>query len=332
MRFHDPQFLLLLLLLIPLLLRQRGQERRTPAFRLAYGVGEEALPDTFRARCARYLPYLRLLLLALAMLALARPQASEREVAVRSEGGDLVVALDLSTSMLAEDLQASEPRENRLAMAKAVLAGFLRGRQSDRIGLVAFAARAYPAAPLTLDHEWLQAVVARLQTGAIEDGTAVGDAILAALNRLRDRPARSQAVILITDGRSNTGVVTPQLAAAAAQTLGVRIHTIGIGSRGAAVIPIADPLGGTLYHRVAADLDETVLREIAATTHGRYFRADDQGMLAQVFREIDRLEKRLIEEKAFFTYRELYPILLLSGLAVMVAELLLRSTWLRRLP
>jgi len=332
MRFHDPQFLLLLLLLIPLLLHQRRQERRMPAFRLAYGVREEVLPDTFRARFARHLPYLRLLLLALAMLALARPQAIEREVKVRSEGGDLVVALDLSSSMLAEDLQGSEPRKNRLAMAKTVLAGFLRGRQNDRIGLIAFAARAYPAAPLTLDHDWLQAVVARLQTGAIEDGTAVGDAILAALNRLRDKPARSQAVILITDGRSNTGVVTPQRAAAAAKTLGVRIYAIGIGSRGPAVIPIDDPLGGTLYRRVDADLDESALREVAVTTGGRYFRADDQGMLAQVFQEIDRLEKRLTEEKAYFTYRELYPIVLLTALAVMAAELLLRTTWLRRLP
>ena len=332
MRFHDPHFLFLLLLLIPLLLRQRRSERGVPAFRLAYGVAEDGLPDTFRARCARALPYLRLLLLALAIVALARPQAIEREVKVRSEARDLVVALDLSTSMLAEDLEKSMPRENRLAMAKTVLTAFLRGRPDDRIGLVAFAARAYPAAPLTLDHEWLQAAVARLQTGAIEDGTALGDAILAALNRLRDKPARSQAVILITDGRSNTGTVTPQLAAAAASALGVRIYAIGIGSRGPAVIPIDDPLGGTLYRRVDADLDEAALREIAAGSNGRYFRADDQGMLAQVFREIDRLEKRVTEGKAFFTYRELYPIVLLAALAVMVADLLLRTTWLRRLP
>jgi Ca-activated chloride channel family protein len=330
MRFHDPQFLLLLLLLIPLILSQRGQERRTPAYRLAQGA--RALPVTWRSRCARYLPLLRLLLLALAILALARPQAIAREVKVRSEGGDLVVALDLSTSMLAEDLKGSGPRRNRLAMAKAVLADFLRGRQSDRIGLIAFAARAYPAAPLTLDHEWLQAAVAGLQTGAIEDGTALGDAILAALNRLRDRPARSQAVILITDGRNTTGAVTPQRAAAAAKALGVRIHTIGIGSHGPAVIPIESPTGGTLYRRVDADLDETILRGIAATTGGRYFRADDQGVLTRVFQEIDRLEKHVIEEKAFFTYQELYPILLLSGLALMAADLVLSTTLLRRLP
>ena len=332
MRFGDPQFLLLLLLLPPWVLYQRRQARTCPALPVASGAQMASLPDTFRSRCARFLPYLRLLLLTLTILALARPQAIERETKVHSEGVDLVVALDLSTSMLAEDLQGSEPRKNRLSMAKAVLADFVRGRRGDRFGLIAFAARPYPAAPLTLDHDWFLAAVTRLQTGAIEDGTAIGDAILAALNRLRDKPARSQAVILITDGRSNAGAVTPQVAAAAAKTLGIRIHSIGIGSHGPAVIPIEDPLGRTLYRRVEADLDESVLREIAATTGGSYFRADDQGVLARVFQEIDRLEKRPIEEKAFFTYQELFPALLLGALALGMTELTLRATLLRRLP
>jgi len=325
MRFHDPQVLFLLLLLPLLWLR-----REPPAYRLAHAV--RALPDSPRARFARALPWLRVLLLALAIAALARPQAIAREVKIRSEGVDLVIALDLSSSMLAEDLQGGEPRRNRLAMAKAVLADFLRDRPNDRIALVAFAARAYPAAPLTLDHDWLRDAVARLQSGAIEDGTALGDAILTALNRLRDLPAKSQAVILITDGRNNTGSISPQQAAAAARALGVRVHTIGIGAHGAAVIPIDNPLGGTLYRRIAADLDEGVLREIAAGTGGRFFRADDQGMLARVFQEIDHLEKRVSEEKAFFTYRELYSPFLLGALALLLAELGLRATLLRRLP
>jgi len=275
---------------------------------------------------------LRLLGIALAILALARPQMIERETKVRSEGADLVVVLDISTSMLAESLQASEPRKNRLAMAKEVLADFVRGRRGDRLGLVVFAGRPYSAVPLTLDHEWLLAAVARLQTGAIEDGTAIGDAILAALNRLRDKPAKSQAVILMTDGRSNAGSATPLLAAAAAKTLGIRIHAIGIGSHGPAVIPISDPLGGTMYRRVAADLDETVLHEIAATSGGSYFRADDRDILARVFRAIDRLEKHAIEETVFFAYRELFRALLLGILALFMAELLLRTTLLRKLP
>ena len=332
MRFHDPQFLWMLPLLLPWMLLIRRRERRAPALRFASGAQLASLPDTCRSRCAPYLPVLRVLALALAILALARPQTIERETRVHSEGVDLIVALDLSTSMLAEDLGAVGPRRNRLAMAKEVLSGFLQGRQGDRIGLLAFAARPYPAAPLTLDHDWVQAAVARLQTGAIEDGTAIGDALLAALNRLRDSPAKSRAVILVTDGRSNAGKTEPGLAAAAAKALGIRVHTIGIGSRGPAVIPIDDPLGGTSYRRVQADLDETSLNEIASTTGGGYFRADDQGMLVRVFQAIDRLEKRPLEETVFFSYGELFPAFLLGVLALICVDMALRATLLRRLP
>lgn len=336
MSFHDPQWLWLLLLLPPWTWLHLGQARRAPTLAFADGARLAALPDTARARLARWLPSLRALLLLLIILALARPQTIERETKVLSRGVDLVVALDLSTSMLAEDPQAAGPRRNRLAMAKAVLADFLRGRPGDRIGLVAFAARPYTAAPLTLDHAWLQETVARLETGAIEDGTALGDAILAALNRLRTRAGEerpgSRAIVLLTDGRSNAGRVTPQEAAAAARTLGVRIHAIGIGSRGEAVIPMQDPLGGVLYRRIAADLDEATLREVAVATGGAYFRAEDQGALARVFREIDRLEKRPIEHSVFFTPRDWFPALLAAALAVGLAELVLRATLLRRLP
>lgn len=340
MRFHDPQLLWMLLLLIPWALLQRRRAGRMTVFKAADGARIVALPDTLRARCARGLPYLRMLALALAVLALARPQAIERETKVRSQGVDLLVALDLSTSMLAEDLQGGEQRMNRLDMAKEVLGNFIRGRGGDRIGLIAFAARPYPAAPLTLDHAWLEATVARLETGAVEDGTALGDALLTALNRLRAGPVdghhqqrgASQAVILITDGRNNAGSASPELAAAAARTLGIRVHAIGIGSRGRAVIPIEDPLGGVIYRQVQADLDEPVLREIAALTGGGYFRADDPAGLARVFREIDRLEKRPIEQTVHFSYGELFPPLLLGMLGLLGAELVLRATLLRVLP
>lgn len=346
MRFHDPLWLLLLLALIPWLLLRRRRARGQPALVVADWGQVGALPLTWRARLAPYLPWLRLLLLVLAILALARPQTVERESRVLGEGVDLMVALDLSTSMLAEDPRAGEPRANRLAMAKDVLGEFIRGRRGDRIGLVVFAARPYPAAPLTLDHAWLEAALARLRTGDIEDGTAIGDALLAALNRLRGKvavgkvaegkvsPGRSgsQAIILITDGRSNVGATTPQLAASAARTLGIRIHVIGIGSRGMAVIPIDDPLGGTRYRQVQADLDEAVLGEIATITGGGYFRADDRGGLSRVFQAIDRLEKRPLEEKVHFTYGELFPPLLLGALLLLMAESTLRATLLRTLP
>lgn len=340
MRFQDPQLLWLLLLLIPWVLLRRARTRRAPTLHLTDGAHLAALPDTLRARCARGLPYLRVLVLALAILALARPQVVERETKVRSEAVDLVVALDLSTSMLAEERQEGAQRKNRLAMAKTVLADFIRGRSGDRIALVAFAARPYPAAPLTLDHDWLQAVVARLGTGTIEDGTALGDALLAALNRLRAQrgdsgtPTRagSQAVILVTDGRSNAGAVPPQRAAAAAKALGIRVHTLGIGSRGRAVIPIEDPLGGVIYRPVQADLDEAVLREIAAVTGGAYFRADDPQGLAQVFREIDRLEKRPIERTVHLSHAEYFSPLLLFALTLLALEIALGATLLRTGP
>ena len=332
MRFHDPGLLLLIpALLVPALMILK-RERRRPAFPFAGGAPLEQLPDSPRSRIARLLPYLRILVLVLAVVALARPQLAERESKATSRGRDLMLVLDLSTSMLAEEPAARLPRENRLTMAKAVLRDFLKGRSGDRIGLIAFAARPYPAAPLTLDHRWLQEAVDRLETGAIEDGTALGDALLSALNRLRDKPAQSRAVILITDGRNNAGSATPALASAAAKALGIRVHAIGIGSRGRTVIPVASPLGGTLYRQVDAELDEATLRTIAGATGGGYFCADDRDMLAQVFREIDRLERTSAEARVFFSYRELYPPVLLAALALLMAELTLRQTWLRRLP
>lgn len=331
MRFHDPQLLLLLLLLAPLALVLRRRERSRPGLPFSGGGALEPLPETCRSRLARWLPCLRLAVLALALAALARPQSVARESTVQSRGMDLMVALDLSSSMLAEDPGAPGPRVNRLTMAKGVLRNFIGGRRGDRIGLIAFAARPYPAAPLTLDHDWLQEAVERLEVGSIEDGTALGDAILAALNRLRDRPAQSRAVILMTDGCSNAGATSPALASAAARALGIRVHCIGIGSRGKAVVPFSSPLGGTMYRQVAADLDEATLREVAATTGGSYFRADDGDVMARVFLEIDRLEQSRREEKVFFSYRELYPPLLLAALVLLLAETVLHQTVLRRI-
>lgn len=336
MRFHDPGWLLLLFLLVPWMLALRRRARKAPALPLPDWAQACALPATPRIRMRRALPWLRLLLLALAILALARPQSVERESTVRSEGADLVVVLDLSTSMLAENPAEPAPRRNRLETAKGVLSEFIRGRPSDRIGLVAFAARPYPASPLTLDHAWLESTLLRLRSGSIEDGTAVGDALMTALNRLGGKDSRgagrSQAVIVLTDGRSNAGATSPQVAAAAARTLGVRIHAIGIGSHGETVIPVDDPLGGTVYRRVRADLDEALLGEVAAISGGGYFRADDRDGLRGVLQAIDRLEKRPIEEKVRYTHGELFPPLLLGVLVLLLAELGLRATLLRTLP
>jgi Ca-activated chloride channel family protein len=332
MRFHDPEIFLLLPLLIPLAVYIRLRERRRLTFNMPSADMFRGLPITFKTRLCRFIPFLRLPAMVFMLLALARPQTVERETKVRSEGVDLVMALDLSTSMLAEDAEQQGKQKNRLAMAKEVLRDFVKARNGDRIGFVAFAARPYTAAPLTLDHDWLLRTIDHLEIGIIEDGTALGDAVLAAVNRLRDKPAKSRAVILITDGRGNAGKTSIQQAAAVTKALGIRVHAIGIGSRGRAVIPVESPLGGTVYQKVDADLDETTLRVVAGTTGGSYFRADDRRVLVHVFREIDRLEKRTLEEKVSVTFRELYPVLLLTALALLLTELVLRKTILMRLP
>ncbi len=336
MIFRDPQWLLLLPLLLPWLLIWRRNRRRAPALPVPDWAQVSAVTDGWRVLLARHLPWLRLLLLVLVILAMARPQMEQGETRVVREGIDLVIALDLSTSMLAEDPAEPLPRKNRLGIAKEVLAGFIQSRPGDRIGLVAFAARAYPGAPLTLDHTWLESALTRLEIGAIEDGTAIGDGMLAALNRLQGpspgHGERSRAVILITDGRYNAGTVSPQVAASAARTLGIRIHTVGIGARGMAVIPVDSPLGGTVYRQVVADLDEPLLREIAAISGGAYHRADDRQALRSVFEAIDRLEKQPVEETIHFSHEDLFPPLLLTALALLLAELALRATLLRMMP
>ena len=197
---------------------------------------------------------------------------------------------------------------------------------------IAFAARPYPVAPLTLDHQWLNGVLDQLEIGGIEDGTALGDALLAAVNRLHASPAASRAIVVITDGRNNAGAVQPLVAAQAAHTLGIRVHTIGIGGEGAALFPVEDPLGGVTYRQVAADLDEATLRGIAQTTGGRFYRAADAAALQNVFTEIDLLERRPIEEKVSISYRELFSPVLLAALLLLVGDTLLRTTWLRRNP
>lgn len=328
MIFHDP---LALLLIVPLLVTTAARQRqRTKAVTFPGETLFQGLPTTPRQRLARLLPFMQALALVLAVIALARPQMTVRETSITSRGVDLAMAIDLSTSMLAVDRETDQ--RPRLDIAREVARAFISRRTGDRIGLVAFAARSYPVAPLTLDHNWLIDALANLHVGGIEDGTALGDGLLAALNRLRESPAASRAAILITDGRSNTGATPPVVAARVARTMGIRVHTVGIGGQGTALFPIEDPLGGTIYRRIRADLDEQTLREIAATTGGRYFRAADKTALQEAFGEIDRLEKRPIEEKVNNSFIELQPAFLLPAFGLLLASALLDSTWLRRVP
>lgn len=330
MIFQYPQ--LLWLLLIPPLWVFAGSGKQSRAIRFPGAGNLRAIPGSARTRLARLIPWLHVSAMLVAVVALARPQLINTTTAIVSKGVDIALAMDLSSSMLAVDHGAAGSAGNRLSVAKQVVREFIAKRGGDRLAVVAFAARAYPVAPLSLDHAWLVSAIERLEVGTVEDGTALGDGLLAAINRLRTSPAASRAVILVTDGRSNTGIVQPPAAAAIAATLGIKVYTIGIGGKEGSLFPVEDPLGGLVWRRVSADLHEPVLKEIAAATGGKYFRADDMTSLRAVFQEVDRLEKGKIEEKNSQSVRELFPVLLLSALFLVMLEQLLFAGRLGRLP
>lgn len=330
MIFQYPQ--LLWLLVIPPLWVFVGSGKHSRAIRFPGAGNLRAIPGSARTRLARLIPWLHVSAMLVAVVALARPQLINTTTTIVSKGVDIALAMDLSSSMLAVDHGAAGSAGNRLSVAKQVVREFIAKRGGDRLAVVAFAARAYPVTPLSLDHAWLVSAIERLEVGTVEDGTALGDGLLAAINRLRTSPAASRAVILVTDGRSNTGIVQPPAAAAIAATLGIKVYTIGIGGKEGSLFPVEDPLGGLVWRRVSADLHEPVLKEIAAATGGKYFRADDMTSLRAVFQEVDRLEKGKIEEKNSQSVRELFPVLLLSALFLVMLEQLLFAGRLGRLP
>ena len=243
-----------------------------------------------------------------------------------------MLAVDVSGSMLAEDFTVGGERASRLAAVKSVVREFVGARPNDRIGLVLFAGRPYTQSPLTLDHGWLDQRLERAQVGMIEDGTAVGSALATAVNRLRASKAPSKFVVLLTDGQNNAGRISPQTAADAAAALGIKVYTIGAGTRGMAPYPTTDLFGNKVYRPMPVDIDEKTLQAIASTTKGRYFRATDTDSLRDVYEEIDRSEKTPFEAPEFLDWRELYPWLAWPALAALLAELALGATWMRKLP
>jgi Ca-activated chloride channel family protein len=266
--------------------------------------------------------------LAALIVALARPQTGIASESFTTEGIDIVLALDVSTSMLAEDLQP-----NRLEAAKAVASEFVAGRRNDRIALVAFAGEAFTQAPLTFDYGVVRMLLGELQTGMIQDGTAVGMGLATAVKRLQASGAASKVVILLTDGQSNRGEIGPVTAADMAQALGVRVYTIGAGTRGTAPMPVDDPFGrGRSYVSVPVDIDEPTLEQVAERTGGQYFRATDNASLEEIYRQIDQLERTEIDVENFTRYAELFGTVLAAGLLLLLLETALSQTVLRRLP
>lgn len=271
---------------------------------------------------------LRNLALAAFVVALARPRASARVENLTSQGINIVLAIDLSSSMLAEDFQP----QNRIQVAKARVKAFIAGRQNDRIGIVAFAAEALTQVPLTTDYPVVMQAVDNLQAGQLEDGTAIGTAIVTAANRLRDAPGKSKVLILLTDGINNRGNVEPRTAAQAAGAYGIKIYTIGVGTQGMAPVPIGRaPNGGLIFQNQPVELDEKMLSDIAQMTGGRYFRARDAAALASIYDQIDQLERSPVQSRTVVRYAELFRWPLTLGILALVGELLLVA-WKAPLP
>ncbi|MCO5052956.1 MAG: VWA domain-containing protein [Verrucomicrobiae bacterium] len=333
MTFGHP-YLLLLLLLLPLAAWLKGRRGRPAAFIYSSVQLLRGMQSITKSSAGNLLLTLRWLTLALFIVALAQPRLTKFDTTkVTASGVDIVVAFDLSGSMAAEDFEIRGQRLNRVAMARAVLEKFIAKRPNDRIGLVAFATQAYIAAPITLDHDFLLKNLDRLDLNTINGNqTAIGSALSASVNQLRELKSKSKIVILMTDGQNNAGKIPPLTAAEAAQALGVKVYTIGVGTEGQAPMPTTDFFGRRVYQMVPVDIDEETLQKISDLTGGKYYRADNAEKFAAIYSEIDKLEKTEADVKKFARHTELFPWLIAAGIVLLTAELAMGQTVLRRLP
>lgn len=328
MTFANPEFLWGLLL-VPVLVYWYIRRHRAHTSEVRYStlLPFVGIRPTLKERM-RHLPFvLRMFILVLLLVGLARPRTSAHGETVYTEGIDIVLVYDISGSMLAEDL-----RPNRVEAARQVMLEFIDGRKNDRIGLVIFAGESFTQCPMTLDYRVLKNQLRAVKQGVIEDGTAIGMAIAQAVNRLKESQAKSKVMILLTDGVNNRGEIDPLTATQIAQTFGIRIYTIGVGTtRGEAPYPIQTPFG-IRYQNVPVDVDEKTLIKIAEMTGGQYFRATDNRTLRQIYQDIDQMEKTRIEVRSYRSYTELFYDWVWVGLIGLLMEFVLTSTWLRKLP
>ncbi|MFH1429029.1 MAG: VWA domain-containing protein [Candidatus Margulisiibacteriota bacterium] len=276
---------------------------------------------------------LRILILVLLITALARPQSGVANKEIETYGVDIALVLDISGSMRAEDL-----KPDRLTAAKTVVGDFIRGRTADRIGLVVFAGKSFTQCPLTLDYDILVNLLGNVKFDMVEDGTAIGMAIANGVNRLRGSKAKSKVMILLTDGENNKGEIDPETAAKLAQSMDIKIYTIGVGKIGGAPIPIYHPQLGKVYARMPdgslqlSKLNEESLKKIAEITDGKYYRATNNQSLKWIYQQIDKLEKTEIKTRKYVKYSELYQNMVLAALILLLLEITLRWTWLKVLP
>lgn len=332
MTFAHPAYFLLLLLLVPYIIWYVLRGRRSePSLRVSTTRMYATMPKSYKVYL-RHVPFvLRMIVLSLLIVVLARPQSTDSWQSSEIEGIDIMLAVDVSTSMLAEDL-----KPNRLEAAKQVAADFINGRPNDNIGLTIFAGQSFTQSPLTVDHTVLlnlfNSVSCDMATnGIIEDGTAIGLGIANAVSRLKDSKAKSKVVILLTDGSNNRGDISPLTAAEIAKTYGIRVYTIGVGSNGTAPYPYPT-MGGVQYINVPVEIDESTLQQIAKTADGQYYRATSNSKLKEVYEEIDKLEKTKLNVKDFSRKSEEYMPFALWAMVCLMLEVLLRLTILRRIP
>ena len=321
-----------LLTLLPLVMVWRG--RRGPVAAIEYsdvGIVREVARSS-RSRIGRLLWLLPVAAAFLMIVALARPQRAHSRTEVTVKGIDIVLGLDVSGSMQALDFTIDHQRVNRIEVVKSVVSRFIEERPDDRIGLIAFAGFPYLVSPITLDHDWLQQNLERVSIGTGDDGTAIGSAIAAGVNRLRMTAAKSKVFILLTDGVNNTGKIAPLAAAEAAQAMGIKIYTIGVGARGKAPIPVKDDAGNMHLIMAQVDVDEKTLQAIADESGGRFYRATDTDSLQRIYEQINRLEKSAQVVQRFEHIEELYRWALVPAFGILALWAVLQQTRLRRLP
>ena len=332
MKFANQEYLLLLLLLIPyiiwyLLYRKKSE----PTIQMSDTFAYRYAPKSLRQRLVWLPALLRMITFVLIVLVLARPQTHNSWGKRTTEGIDIMLAMDVSTSMLAQDL-----KPNRIEAAKTVAAEFISGRPDDNIGLTIFAGEAFTQCPMTTDHTSLLTLLKDVRTdiaerGLIEDGTAIGMGLANAVSRLKDSKTKSKVVILLTDGSNNMGDISPLTAAQIAKSMGIRVYTIAVGSKKVAPYPMQ--VGGTIqYVNVRVDVDTKTLSEIAATAEGHFYRATNTAELKKIYQDIDKLEKTKMEVKKFSKHYEAYQPFAIAAILCLLLEILLRITWFRRIP
>ncbi|MBL7996638.1 VWA domain-containing protein [bacterium] len=325
LEFADPHFFVLLIL-VPVILFWRKMKLAKSAVVYSNVQIIRAVKPSLRQRTQPVLHWLQILILVLLIIAMARPRTRNSQSSVTSEGIDIMMALDVSRSMLIEDMG----NLNRMDAAKDVAEQFVRGRQSDRVGLVIFAGKSFTQCPLTVDYQILTSLIRQVSIGMVEDGTAIGMGLINSINRLRESKSKSKVIILLTDGQNNRGEIDPLTAAQIAQALNIRVYTIGAGKDGLARIPVDDPFFGKQYVTAEVKIDEETLKGIAEITGGQYFRATNLKALEEIYEQIGQLEKTKIDVKTYFRYEDLYPWVLIPALFLLFLHfVLIRSIFLK---